>query len=99
MKPKYDPAIACFVPGGFDRAQFGAGSMVGTQNWTQAIDSGARAGALAAQTIGLQAAAQALPVWEDALPDSMAFVPAAPLLSAQPQSVQLLIIPLRKLEF
>ena len=85
VKPKYDPAIACFVPGGFDRAQFGAGSMVGTQGWTQAIDSGAQAGVQAAQVLGLQAATQALPAWEDALPDSMAFVPAQPLLSAHPR--------------
>ena len=85
LKPKYDPEIACFVPGGFDRAQFGAGSMVGTQSWTQAIESGTQAGEQAAQVLGLPAASMALPTWEDALPDSMAFVPAQPLLSERPR--------------
>ena len=85
VKPKYDPAIACFVPGGFDRAQFGAGSMVGTQTWTHAIASGAQAGAQAATVMGLQAAAQGLPAWEDTLPNAWAFVPAPPLLSARPR--------------
>ena len=85
VKPKYDPAIACFVPGGFDRAQFGAGSMVGTQGWEPAIASGARAGEQAAQAVGLQTPPPALPAWETALPDSMAFTPAPPLLSARPR--------------
>jgi sarcosine oxidase subunit alpha len=51
VKPVYRSDIACFVPGGFDRAQFGAGAMVGCQTWSQAVDSGWQAGAQAAADV------------------------------------------------
>jgi hypothetical protein len=40
VKPVYRSDISSFVPGAFDRAQFGAGSMVGEQSWDGAIASG-----------------------------------------------------------
>jgi sarcosine oxidase subunit alpha len=39
IKPVYQADIACFVPGGFDRAHFGAGGMVGTQTLASAVHS------------------------------------------------------------
>ncbi|MBV5276813.1 sarcosine oxidase subunit alpha family protein, partial [bacterium] len=79
VKPIYRRDIACFVPGAFDRAQFGAGSMVGEQTWAGAIQSGWLAGAQAAGVVGLQESGQA-PSFDDAT--SMAFVPAGPLRGA-----------------
>jgi len=81
VKPTYRADIACFVPGGFDRAQFGAGAMVGSQTWGEAIKSGWRMGAQAAEISGFH-----LNDVPSALEDdtSMAFVPAGALLSANP---------------
>lgn len=81
VKPVYRSDIACFVPGGFDRAQFGAGAMVGCQTWGQAVDSGWQAGAQAAAVTGKHLSDPA-PTLED--DTSTAFMPAGPLLSAQP---------------
>ena len=50
IKPVYQPDIACFVPGGFDRAHFGAGAMVGTQTLASAVQS---AWATAGQAVAL----------------------------------------------
>ncbi len=76
VKPVYRSDIGGFVPGGFDRAQFGAGSMVGEQTWDGAIASGWSAGAQAAGVLSLQASGTA-PVLQAGF--GMAFVPAAPL--------------------
>ena len=78
VKPVYRSDIACFVPGAFDRAQFGAGSMVGEQSWDGAIRSGWAAGAQAAGVLSLQSAGDA-PTLQDGF--GMAFVPAGPLRS------------------
>jgi hypothetical protein len=75
VKPIYRSDIACFVPGAFDRAQFGAGSMVGEQTWNGAIESGWLAGAQAAGVLGLKTNGQAQS-FDDST--SMAFVPAGP---------------------
>lgn len=40
IKPVYKADLASFVPGGFDRNHFGAGSMVGTQTLREAAQSG-----------------------------------------------------------
>ncbi len=40
IKPVFRPDLSSFIPGGFDRAHFGAGSMMGTQTVTDAIQSG-----------------------------------------------------------
>lgn len=81
VKPVYRSDIACFVPGGFDRAQFGAGAMVGSQTWQDAIASGWQAGAQAAATNGRQATDTAPSLENDT---SIAFVPAGALLSSKP---------------
>ncbi len=80
VKPIYRSDIACFVPGSFDRAQFGAGSMVGEQTWHGAIESGWLAGAQAAGILGLKTNGQAKG-FDDST--SMAFIPAGPLLGAR----------------
>jgi len=81
VKPTYRADIACFVPGGFDRAQFGAGAMVGSQTWGEAIESGWRMGAQAAEISGFHLN-DVPPALED--DTSIAFVPAGALLSANP---------------
>ena len=80
VKPIYRSDIACFVPGAFDRAQFGAGSMIGEQTWTGAIQSGWNAGAQAAGVLGLKVSGQAQG-FDDST--SMAFIPVGPLLGAK----------------
>jgi sarcosine oxidase subunit alpha len=52
IRPVYRADLASFVPGGFDRAHFGAGSMLGTQTITAAIQSGWDAAQQAAVVCG-----------------------------------------------
>ena len=52
IKPKYDEAVAGFVPGGFPSSHFGAGAMTGTFGLSAAIAEGANAGASAASAAG-----------------------------------------------
>ena len=52
IKPKYDEAIAAFVPGGFAATHFGAGAMMGTFGLAAAMAEGANAGAKAASVAG-----------------------------------------------
>ena len=52
IKPKYDEAIAAFVPGGFATGHFGAGAVMGTFGLASAIAEGANAGAAAASFAG-----------------------------------------------
>ncbi len=52
IKPKYDEAIAGFVPGGFAPTQFGAGAMMGVFGLAAAVADGANAGAKAASAAG-----------------------------------------------
>jgi heterotetrameric sarcosine oxidase alpha subunit len=52
IKPKYDDAIAGFVPGGFSSTHFGAGAMMGTFGLAAAVAEGANAGAGAASAAG-----------------------------------------------
>lgn len=53
IKPRYDEAIAAFVPGGFAPGHFGAGAMMGTFGLAAAVAGGANAGASAAAAVGL----------------------------------------------
>ena len=55
IKPVYRDDIACFVPGGFDRDQFGAGSLMGEQTWEGAARSGWTAGGQASAVLGKSA--------------------------------------------
>ena len=52
IKPRYDDAIAAFVPGGFAPTHFGAGAMMGSFGLSAAVADGARAGASAAAATG-----------------------------------------------
>jgi methylglutamate dehydrogenase subunit C len=52
IKPKYDEAVAGFVPGDFPSSHFGAGAMKGTFGLSAAIAEGANAGASAAASAG-----------------------------------------------
>ena len=52
IKPKYDEAIAAFVPGGFAPGHFGAGAVIGSFGFATAITEGAKAGASAASMAG-----------------------------------------------
>ena len=54
IKPKYDEAIAAFVPGGFALGHFGAGAMMGTFGLASAITQGAIAGTRAASAAGFE---------------------------------------------
>jgi len=52
IKPKFDEAVAGFVPGGFASTHFGAGAMMGTFGLSAAIAEGSKAGASAASSAG-----------------------------------------------
>jgi sarcosine oxidase subunit alpha len=52
IKPRYDEAIAGFVPGGFAPSHFGAGAMMGVFGLAAAVADGANAGASAASQAG-----------------------------------------------
>ena len=52
IKPKYDEAVAGFVPGGFAASHFGAGAMMGTFGLSAAVADGSNAGASAASYAG-----------------------------------------------
>jgi methylglutamate dehydrogenase subunit C len=52
IKPKYDEAVAAFVPGGFAPTHFGAGAMMGTFGLSAAVAEGSNAGASAASCAG-----------------------------------------------
>ena len=83
IKPVYQSDLSSFVPGGFNRAQFGAGSMVGTQTIAAAIDSGWQAAQQAAQVCGKRVdnAAPAAPAAQDASPG---FVSIGPIVVKNP---------------
>jgi sarcosine oxidase subunit alpha len=85
IKPVYQAALHSFVPGGFDRQHFGAGSMMGSQTLDQAMSSGWQAAEQAIAAAGKTAAAANPPATaplSDAL--AMTFAPVGPL--AGPQS-------------
>jgi methylglutamate dehydrogenase subunit C len=52
IKPRYDEAVAGFVPGGFASTHFGAGAMMGSFGLAAAIAEGSKAGASAASSAG-----------------------------------------------
>jgi heterotetrameric sarcosine oxidase alpha subunit len=52
IKPVYRAELASFVPGGFDRTHFGAGSMMGAQTLDEAIQGGWDAAQQAAAVCG-----------------------------------------------
>ena len=92
IRPLYQPELGSFVPGGFDRAHFGAGSMVGTQTLAAALQSGWQAGVDAAAVCGKSVAGVAprspdTPDTPAALtpPEAgMAFQPVGPITVQKP---------------
>ncbi len=83
MRPVYKPELSSFVPGGFDRAHFGAGSMVGSQTLTAAIQSGWEAARQAALECGKTLSGDA-PRAPDSRDAYMAFTSVGPIVSAHP---------------
>jgi methylglutamate dehydrogenase subunit C len=55
IKPKYDPAITSFVPGGFAAGQFGAGAVMGRSGLVAAVRDGVAAATSAMEKLGLKA--------------------------------------------
>src|SRR5262249_49913664 len=64
IKPRYDPAIAAFVPGGFAAGQFGAGAVIGSFGFAEAVRGGFEAGRRAAAHASHAAPANELPLPE-----------------------------------
>ncbi|WP_342618031.1 sarcosine oxidase subunit alpha family protein [Rhodoferax sp. GW822-FHT02A01] len=83
VKPVYRPELSMFLPGGFERAQFGAGSMVGTQTLTAAIQSGWEAAKEAVQVCGASILGDA-PQAPDSRDAYMAFTGIGPIVVAKP---------------
>ncbi len=86
IKPVYRPELCSFVPGGFDRGHFGAGSMMGSQRWSEAIESGWQAAQQAASYCGAGSpgAAPAGPDLAEVGDVGHAFVSVGPIPSARP---------------
>jgi sarcosine oxidase subunit alpha len=82
IKPVYKPELCSFVPGGFDVAHSGAGSMLGTHTMTAAIQSGWEAARQAAQVCGKTVSGDA-PRAPDSRDAYMAFASIAPITTAK----------------
>ena len=84
IKPVYREDLDCFVPGGFDKAHVGAGSMVGCQQLQDAVRSG-WAAALRIAADNYSALSMQCPVMPDAGNGaSMAFSAVGPIVSSSP---------------
>ena len=84
IKPVYRADIAGFVPGGFDRAHFGAGAMVGTQTMADALASGWDAAAVAVLACGASVAGSCptAPPGPDA---DLRFAALGPIVAGKPR--------------
>ncbi|MFM2274521.1 MAG: hypothetical protein RL211_393 [Pseudomonadota bacterium] len=82
IKPTYKPDLYSFVPGGFDRGHFGAGSMMGSQTFSQAVQSGWDAAVQAASGMGKPVAGTCPqpPVQADV---DLGFVAVGPIVSGK----------------
>ncbi len=83
IRPLYRPDLASFVPSGFDRAHFGAGSMMGTQTITAAIQSGWDAAHQAAAICGKSVVGET-PQAPDSRGTYLAFSSVGPIVMAKP---------------
>lgn len=83
IRPVYKPELCSFVPGGFDVAHFGAGSMLGTQTMTAAIQSGWEAARQAVSLCGKTVSGDA-PRAPDSSDAYMAFTSIPPIATAKP---------------
>jgi sarcosine oxidase subunit alpha len=64
IKPRYSAEIAAFVPGGFATGQFGAGAVIGSFGFVEAVRGGFEAGRRAAAHAGHDTPASELPLPE-----------------------------------
>ena len=85
IKPRYDAERGMFLPGGFDRQHHGAGSMVGSQSWAEAVDSGWKAAEAALEGVtGLVTdSARPSPIQVPPEQGHMGFSPVGPLQGAK----------------
>lgn len=82
IKPAYKPELCSFIPGGFDRGHFGAGSMMGTQTFAQAVQSGRDAVVQAASGMG-KPVAVSCPQAPMQLDANLGFVAVGPMVSGK----------------
>ncbi len=82
IKPVYQSDIACFVPGGFDRAHFGAGAMMGAQTLEAAVRSAWDAAGQAVQLCGKPMPGTCPEVVQDT-DVTLRFVPVGPILDGK----------------
>jgi sarcosine oxidase subunit alpha len=83
IRPVYKAELCSFVPGGFDAAHFGAGSMLGTQTMTAAILSGWEAARQAVGVCGKAVSGDA-PRAPDSSDAYMAFTSIPPIATSNP---------------
>jgi heterotetrameric sarcosine oxidase alpha subunit len=62
IKPRYEPAIAAFVPGGFAAGHFGGGAVIGGFGFVEAVCGGFEAGRRAAAHAGHDTPVSELPL-------------------------------------
>ena len=82
IRPVYHADLASFLPGGFDRAHFGAGSMMGTQTITAALQSGWDAAQQASAVCGKSIVGE-VPRAPDARGSYLAFSSVGPIVMAK----------------
>lgn len=82
IRPRWQAEHGNFLPGGFDRDHFGAGSMMGARTWAEAIRSGWEAASRAVSACG-STLSGALPPVPDEHDASMAFAPVPPMRSVK----------------
>ena len=61
IKPRYAPEIAAFVPGAYADGHYGAGALTGSVTLAEAVKQGVQAGQSAADRVGCEILALALP--------------------------------------
>ena len=83
IKPVYRADLASFVPGGFDRGHWGAGSMLGTQTLAGAIQSGWDAALQVASSAG-KSMLLPCPAGPDADDAPLAFATVGPIVAGKP---------------
>jgi len=82
IRPVYRADIGCFVPGGFDRAHFGAGAMVGTQTMATTLQSAWEAATQAVAACGGSVAGASFTMPQGVDVD-LRFAPVGPVTGAR----------------
>ena len=83
IRPVYQAELSSFVPGGFDRNHFGAGSILGTQTHTAAVQSGWQAAQQAAQACG-KTAVHPCTIEPELQEASLGFISVGPITAKNP---------------